>query len=188
MPSNHKDYQDITEKLSKQRGFTLMELMVTVSIAGIMMGIAIPSFTSTIKNSRITAQVNEFTTSLNLSRSEAVKRGVRITLCKSSNGTTCVADGATTNWSQGWIVFSDENSNNAYNSATETLLRVQGAAQGNVTIIGDTDVDDSISYLSGGQVDKTGIVTICDDRVSEMGKSITINATGRSKIDPNQCA
>ena len=70
-------------------GFTLMELMVTIAIAAILVGIAIPSFTSIIVSNRLTTSANELVTALNLARSEAVKRGMRITFCKIANGSSC---------------------------------------------------------------------------------------------------
>jgi type IV fimbrial biogenesis protein FimT len=56
-------------------GFTLLELMITIAIAGILVGVAIPSFTSIITSNRLTAYANELVTALNLARNEAVKRG-----------------------------------------------------------------------------------------------------------------
>ena len=77
-------------------GFTLIELMVTIAIAAILLGIAIPSFTDTIASNRLTTSANELVTALNLARSESVKRGVRTTLCKSTDGSSCVT---TDDWS-----------------------------------------------------------------------------------------
>ncbi len=168
MPLNQKDYQVMPEKPSMQFGFTLMELMVTLSIAGIMLSIAIPSFTSTIRSSRITTQVNEFVTSINFIRSEAVKRGMRVSMCKSSDGATCVTSG---NWAQGWIVFTNQNEDADYDGAPETILKRQEAAQSQNTIVGNTLVDDIISYIASGEIVSSGSIFFCDDRVAEVGKN-----------------
>ena len=126
-----------------------MELMVTIAIAAILVGIAIPSFTSTIASNRLTTSANELVTALNLARSEAVKRGMRITLCKSANGSSCTTSG-TVNWSQGWIIFTDQNNNAAYDSSTETLLRAQANSANASTMVGNTPVADYISYIATG--------------------------------------
>jgi len=168
-------------------GFTLMELMVTIAIAGILLGVAIPSFTSIISSNRLTTYANELVTALNLARSEAIKRGVRITLCKSTNGNSCTAGN---DWSQGWITFTDQNNNAAYDSATETLLRVQ-TKSANATIIGNTNVANYISYIATGQTKLTsgafqaGTIKVCDDRTGNVGINIVLNSVGRMSTRRN---
>ena len=61
---------------AKSSGFTLVELMITLAIAGILVAVGIPSFNSTISSNRLTSYANELVTALNLARSEAVKRGM----------------------------------------------------------------------------------------------------------------
>jgi len=172
----------------KSSGFTLVELMVTLAIAIILLSVGVPSFTGTIENSRLTTAANTLITTVNLARSEAIKRGVRVTTCKSSNGTTCTTGG---DWSQGWIVFTDEDNNATYSSATETLLRVTGALGNNLTFTGDTNVEDYISYVGSGQSQlstgdgggfQTGTLSLCDDRTGNFGKDITLSSTGRLSL------
>ncbi len=64
--------------MKRSSGFTLIELMVTLSVMAILATLAAPSFTSLIQNSRTTTQTNELVAALNLARSEAVKRGVDV--------------------------------------------------------------------------------------------------------------
>jgi type IV fimbrial biogenesis protein FimT len=176
-----KDTQARDNKPPTISGFTLAELMITVAIASIVTFMAIPSFTATIKNNRLTTQVNDFVTSLSLARSEAVKRSLRVSLCKSSNASACAAIG---DWSQGWIVFTNQNNNSAFDSATETLLKVQGGTQAQVSMAGVTgSVGSIISYGASGKiVTGTGTLKVCDDRAGNFGKNIVFVTTGRSKI------
>ena len=60
------------------RGFTLLELMVTVAVAAILTTVAVPGFRDLIQNNRVTTQTNELVTALNFARTEAVKRGRNI--------------------------------------------------------------------------------------------------------------
>lgn len=81
------------------QGFTLIELMVTIVVAGVLLGIGVPGFVSIINNNRLTTSANELVATLNLARSEAVKRGVQVTV-RRKGSTTQV-------WDNGWNVFVD---------------------------------------------------------------------------------
>lgn len=85
------------------RGFTLVELMVTVAIAAVLLVIAVPSFTLAMNTNRLAALTNDMVTSLQIARMEAIRRGVPVSVCGSTDGATCAAD---ENWT-GWIVFAD---------------------------------------------------------------------------------
>ena len=91
--------------LKNQKAFTLVELLVTVTVISIILGIAIPSFNSQILNNKSVALSEDFVTALNLARSEAVKRATRVTLCSSQDGSTC--SGAASDWAKGFIVVVD---------------------------------------------------------------------------------
>jgi type IV fimbrial biogenesis protein FimT len=75
----------------KQTGFTLLEVIIAVSIAGILLGIGVPSFVGTIRTNRLAAATNEMISALMYARSEAIKRNVPIVMCRSSDGATCAA-------------------------------------------------------------------------------------------------
>jgi len=94
-------------------GFTLIETMVTVVVCSILLVIAVPSFIYVTNSNRLTGEVNGLLGDLQFARAEAIKEGVNVTACVSTNGTNCA--GATT-WQSGWIVFS---------VPTNTVLRVQ---------------------------------------------------------------
>lgn len=91
------------------RGFTLVELMITVAVLAVVAGLAAPLFAGVINGNRLTSTANEIAVGIQAARMEALRRGVRVTLCQSTNGTTC---SNTSPW-QGWLVFADANGNNA---------------------------------------------------------------------------
>jgi type IV fimbrial biogenesis protein FimT len=156
-------------------GFTLLELMITLAVAAILGILAIPSFREFIQSNRLTTQVNNFVADLNLARSEAVKGRGRVTLCKSSDQATCTTTGG---WEQGWIIFTDGG-----------LVRTQDAIPGEITIRGNSPVQNRIFYDSSGVVRVSGRVIFCDDRINvfatDKGKAriIVISQPGRVRIE-----
>jgi type IV fimbrial biogenesis protein FimT len=84
------------------KGFTLIELMITVVIVAVVLGLAVPSFQTQLLNNRSLALGEDFATAINFVRSEAVKRATRVSLCASSDGATCAGE-----WTDGFIAFVD---------------------------------------------------------------------------------
>lgn len=99
--------------MNRQSGFTMVEMIMTVAVGAILLTIGIPSFRYITNSNRIAAEVNGLLGDLQFARSEAIKEGVSVSVCVSSNGTTCAG---TNTWQSGWIVMS---------SANNTVLRVQ---------------------------------------------------------------
>ena len=83
------------------RGFTLVELMMTLLVLAILLGVAVPSFRDAALSSRLTAYANDLVASAQIARSEAIKRNADITLCVSAGGVACDEGGA---WESGWVV------------------------------------------------------------------------------------
>jgi len=93
--------------INLSKGFTLIELMIVIAIASILMTLAVPSFSLMINNSKVTSATNEFVGSLNLARSEALKRSGNVSVCKSNAAYTACDTTAATFTTNGWLVFSD---------------------------------------------------------------------------------
>jgi type IV fimbrial biogenesis protein FimT len=175
-------------------GFSLIELMMTLAILAVILGIAAPALSSFVKNSRVTGKTNDFLANLAVARSESAKRGVRVTICASSNSTTptpSCTGGGSTGWNQGYIVFADANADGAYTAGTDTLLRVAEALGTNSTLAstGLTNAD-WLQYRPSGNTNvpaSGGSFKLCDDRAGNFGRTITISITGRTQVTPVIC-
>ena len=99
----------------KQLGFTLTEMMVTIAIAGILLGAAIPSFQAIFLKNTTIAYTDDFKMALYLAQSEAVKRNTNILIAPKTTGNDI--------WEDGWNIFIDGNSNNTFESADDELIR-----------------------------------------------------------------
>ena len=86
-----------------EQGFTLTELILTMTIAAILVAVAAPSFDSMVNNNRVTTEVNRFISHLQYARSEAIKRGIDVSICASDDAIDCKVG----TWTEGWIVFVD---------------------------------------------------------------------------------
>ncbi len=84
-------------------GFTIVELMITVSVASILLAVAVPSFNQLMVTNRLTTQANDFVSALNYARSEAIKRNTSVSLCRASSATATTCATAAGNWSD-WII------------------------------------------------------------------------------------
>jgi type IV fimbrial biogenesis protein FimT len=93
-----------TLTMYKEPGFTLVELLITIVVLTIVLAAGVPAFQSFIKNNRVTAQANDLVSTIQLARSEALKRGTNTVVCASDDQAKCTGKDT---WSDGWIVFSD---------------------------------------------------------------------------------
>jgi len=167
-------------------GTTFIELLVTLSIAAILMTLAVPAFDSMLQTNRFATLSNSFLVHLHLARSEATKRNARVALCKSADGATC---STSNDWSQGWIVFHDVN-NNAQVNTDEDVLHVHEAIPNSQILRGNTPVANYVSYASMGGARmisgafQAGTLTLCRPSASSgEARNIVISATGRPRIE-----
>ena len=171
--------------MKKDRGFTLLELMVTLAVAAILVTVAIPGFSNLIRNNQATAQANELLTALKIARNEALKRRVRVSVCSRKNPRTVPESCAgNTDWATGWLVFEDPNNNGVFD-AGEELIRVGDITAGGSTL---TATANDISYLTNGLSSAAVTFTLTpSDCRGKQKKVIRVNVTGRARVDEEAC-
>jgi type IV fimbrial biogenesis protein FimT len=105
----------------RARGFTLTELLIAMTIIGILLAIGVPSYQNITASNRVATEINGLLYDMQLARAEAIKQGTPVTICASWDGQNCLGWPW---WSSGWIVFEDRNGNQVHD-AGEAILRSQ---------------------------------------------------------------
>jgi type IV fimbrial biogenesis protein FimT len=127
-------------------GVTLVELLAVISIVAILLAVGIPSYQYVSTSYRISSEANGLLGDLQFARAEAVKEGQTVTVCVSTNGTSCAAAGS--GWQSGWIVFSDVSDNQTV-GGTDVILHVQSAFNGSDTFEGSSNLS-SVTFSREG--------------------------------------
>jgi len=171
-----------------QRGFTLIELLVTIVITAILLTTAVPSFQALIIKDRTIISANSLVTALNLARSEAIKRGIQITIRRKST--------TSQEWEDGWDVFTDIDADGTFDddsdanlceSGEDCLLRTYPPLPTGYTLRSGGNYATWVAYLpSGRSRGSSGLANdtfrLCDpDADTAKSRAISINASGRPR-------
>ncbi|NEX23277.1 prepilin-type N-terminal cleavage/methylation domain-containing protein [Thiorhodococcus mannitoliphagus] len=175
-----------------QAGVTLIELIMTLAIGAILLSVAVPSFHSIVATNRIAGVTNEFSAALHLARSEAVTRGLRVTVCKSADTTVASPSCSTSaNWQDGWLVFVDGvgGGTEGQFDGSDIRLKVAQALGGDATITGDGGFTNFLTYLPSGV--SRGSDGLPDgsfqfDAGTEQ-RCLELNMTGRARVADGAC-
>jgi type IV fimbrial biogenesis protein FimT len=168
-------------------GITIVELIVSLAVVSILMTTGVPAFSNFIQSNKLADSAFDLFGTINLARSEAVKRRTRVVLCRSGNpnATTPSCGGSANNWTKGWLVFASGDSNNTYESATDTLVGIGLVNSSGVTVITNSTSDNNLEYNSDGTTNESGGTArfaICDKRGGEFGRQVNVPPHGRPKF------
>jgi len=116
------------KRFASARGFTLIEILVVISIIGILLAVGVPSFQESIERNAVSGHANTFMNSIRYARSEAIRSGLPVAICRSTNAESGSPSCATSSgdWASGWIVFVNRDNDGTFDS-DDILLRVHGA-------------------------------------------------------------
>ncbi len=174
------------------QGFGLIELMVTISIAAILLAVALPSFRNTINGNRSSSQANDFVAAINLARNEAISRNRPVTICAASTSTgTPSACGAATDWNQGWMIFVDTVTNTGVPVAVPVAnVLLTGAANASIAVTANAAF---VRFSSRGEVlanaERTLTLKPAANCQPSQTRLVTIGLIGRVGTSrPNTCA
>lgn len=168
---------------SRYRGFTLVEAMVVIAILAVLAAIAAPSFQRVVQRYQVRHAMGDFTAAFYLARSEAIKRGGRVTMAKTA------ADGCTAagpkEWHCGWNIFVDANENGTIDDGEE-LLQASGVPRGAYICANGA----SYKFNAWGEINGHGAASVRirptsdNDDILGLGLTASITAGGRIKTSP----
>ena len=162
-----------------QSAFTMIELMIVLSILIILLAFAIPSFTASIVNNRLTTIANELVASLSYARSEAIRRGQHVAVRKTG-----------TYWEDGWQVFVDVDrattaTKNIFNAGTDVQISVVSPLPETYTLRGNNNFENFIRYQPDGTSNNFGSFAVCQNGNITGAKLVIVNVLGRVRIAPD---
>lgn len=169
----------------RTQGLTLLELLTACVVLGVLAAIAGPYHQSFLARQMLHDATEHLFSAIHLTRSEAIKRNVHVTLCKSADGFSCSSAGG---WEQGWIVFEDLN-HNASRDHDEVIIHSAPAKTGALRISGNTPVANYIAYTPFGHSRlaasgfQAGSITVCQTHAAgQRYRKIVISSLGRAKM------
>ena len=161
------------------RGFSVIELMFTLAVGAVILGVGVPSFQTFMETNLLAGSINQFISSLAVTRSEAIKRNQRVLLCASNNGRDC----AKTGYENGWIIFVDSNANGARNN-TEEVIWVNEPLAASLTLRGNRGCcANKVRYLASGRIAGIGgSIFLCKHNDTGKSRQIRIIPSGRIRL------
>ena len=163
--------------------FTLIEFAVALAIAGLLAVMAFPAFYEWIGAYELANVAKHLAETMTRARTEAVRRGHRVNLCKSIDGQQCADHG---NWEVGLVMFVDANHNGRID-VDEKILEVEGPAPRGISVSGNRPVDDYVSYMELGHARmlngalQMGTFVVC--RRGQRALHVVLANTGRVRIE-----
>ncbi len=163
--------------MNKFQGYSIIELMIALTIISVLLSYAIPSLYEIRLNSIMNSERNRLSGSLNLARYEAIIEQKHVIVCPSIGGFDC---DNSSNWHQGWIIFVDENKNRKRDDQ-ENILRVEDPMKKELTVLSSVNRQKIRYNTLGFSPGTNASINFCDPRGNRSAKSIIINNAGRIK-------
>jgi type IV fimbrial biogenesis protein FimT len=164
---------------SLAKGYTAVEMMVVLTIMGVLLAIGVPGLRSVLQSQKIATTVSDFFAAVHLARSEAIQRGARVDLVPAGDGT---------DWAKGWVVLIDQNGNQRVDPGEQVIFS-HGPVPSGVTISA-AFTDSKTQYLAYNGTGRTR--TNANSQAPQFGswtftldnevRRIVVNFLGRPRV------
>jgi len=169
-------------------GFTLIELIITVVLISVVALIAIPNFTLMVRSNQVTTQTNNMLVAFQTARTEAIRRGVVVSVCPTANQTSCSGT-----WADGWLIAIDANQTGSVSiSNNDSILQIGAAASNSIQIVPGTGAAYA-RFLGDGTRDRSGTTaslswTVQSDNCQgDRARIVSLNLSGRVQSQAGPC-
>lgn len=170
-------------RAGRPAGFTLVEVVIALAIAALVGFLAVPAFSDWIAAYQLGNHARHLAEWMTRARAEAVRRGLRVNLCKSSDQRVCTATGG---WESGLVLHVDADRDGAF-TVGDALLASDGPAPPGITVQANSPFDAYVSFTSLGHARMTngalqmGTFTVC--RRGQQERRVVLSAGGRVRIE-----
>ena len=164
-----------------QRGFTMIEILVVITIIGVLLSLATPSMVKFIADWRVNSAINSLTRDFRMARAESIKRSRPVIICRANAAFSACENG--TEWKGGWLVFVDNNFGGTYTQNTDELLAKQRPLPGIGAFVSGSAV--TFTFLPNGLMKRSGSNTKFNVQSALAGESpyaeqgLCVAASGR---------
>lgn len=165
------------------RGFTLIELVIALAVAGLLAGLALPSLASFIAEQRLREDAHRLANAIELARSESIKRNGHVVICATTPTQAC---GEARHWHEGWVLFEDRDGNAEFDPP-DALVQRDGIAAPGVTMTGNRPVEQYLRFDFLGRARlvtgalQMGTIEVC--KTGLRGYRVVLANAGRARIE-----
>ncbi|GHD18024.1 hypothetical protein GCM10007052_25190 [Halioglobus japonicus] len=163
---------------SLQQGFTLVELMVVITVLLVLLVVAVPGLSSLIRNNQMVTDTYALRATLNNARSEAITRRARVVVCPTTDGSACVSS---SDWSTGYMTFVDTDQNTVPdpNDPAEELIQWEPRSRAMEVLFDSVSGAQTVAFSSRGiALGSEGTFLFCDERGAAEARGLQLTPVG----------